>query len=218
MATDPAEVIEVTFGGQTFRAGRRTAAHLQWTSERLEAVEPGAQLVVVQPCYNTGVDASAGTHDKDGVLDFAIAGMEWLPAQRFLREHGWGCWYRFPPAFSHHIHAISLGCPGPLGDFVPGQILDYHNHAFGLAGQHDPGSDKSWFPDDIDATEFDYAAWEADMATPKDWTAEDWAEIEKRLPAMVWNFVVRKARSATKTQAAVTEQTAQAALKKAANG
>lgn len=207
---DGAEVIEVTFGGQTFRAGRRTAAHLEFTAERLEEHEPDARLVVIQPPFNTGVDASAGTHDFDGVLDVAILGMDWFPAQRFLRECGWAAWFRTPP-FSPHIHMISLGCPGRLGEFVPGQILDYFNHAFGLAGQHEPGSDTSWFPDDIEATEFDFAAWEAGMATPKDWTAEDWAEIEKRLPGMVWRYIVRKA---TKTQ---TEQTAEAALKKAAN-
>jgi hypothetical protein len=165
---DGAEVIEVTFGGQTFRAGRRTAAHLLWTAERLQEREPGALLVVIQPPYNEGVDASAGTHDGDGVLDVAVTGLDWFPAQRFLRECGWAAWYRFPPSFSHHIHMISLGCPGPLGVFVPGQILDYYNHAFGLANQHDPGSDTSWFPDDIDATIFDYPAWE-DRMTPDDW-------------------------------------------------
>jgi hypothetical protein len=216
--TDPAEVIEVTFGGQTFHAGRRTAAHLEFTAARLAKQQPDANLVVIQPCYNTGVETSAGTHDFDGVLDFAILGMDWFPAQRFLRECGWAAWYRFPPAFSHHIHAVSLGCPGPLGEFVPGQILDYHNHAFGLANQHDPGSDHSWFPDDIDSTIFDLAEWEDRMSSPKNWDADDWAEVEAHLPKMLWNFVVRPARKATKTQPAVTEQTAQAALKKAANG
>jgi hypothetical protein len=165
--SDPAEVIEVTLGGKTFRAGRRTAAHIEWTIEQLAKRVPDATLHVIQPCYNTGVDASAGTHDKDGVLDFAILGLDWFPAQRFLRECGWAAWFRFPPAFPLHLHAVSLGCPGPLGEFVPGQILDYHAHAFGLANQHDPGSDHSWFPADIDATEFDYRAWE-DRMTPQD--------------------------------------------------
>jgi hypothetical protein len=55
------------------------------------------------------------------------------------------------------------------------------------------------------------------MPAPKDWDAEDWAAIKRNVPSAgdiasaVWAFVVRKA---TKT---VTEQTAQAALKKAAN-
>ena len=41
-----------------------------------------------------------------------------------------------------------------VGVFVPGQLVDYFNHAFGLAGQHEPNSDKSWFPPDIKATIF----------------------------------------------------------------
>ena len=32
------------------------------------------------------------------------------------------------------------------------QIVDYYKHAFGLAGQHTPNSDKSWFPKDISKT------------------------------------------------------------------
>jgi hypothetical protein len=217
--SDGAEVIEVTFGGQTFRAGRRTAAHLEWTAEVLAELQPDANLVVIQPCYNTDVTASAGTHDFDGVLDVAILGMDWFPAQRFLREHGWAAWYRFPPAFSHHIHMVSLGCPGPLGEFVPGQILDYHAHAFGLAGQHDPGSDHSWFPDDIDATTFDFQAWEGRM-TPDDWKRMEQliTDNNKSVAAAVWGFIVRPKKAATKNTEAVTEQSAQAALKKAANG
>lgn len=205
--SDGAEVIEVTFGGQTFRAGRRTAAHLEWTAQRLKAEQPDVNLVVIQPCYNSDVAASAGTHDKDGVLDVAILGMDWFPAQRFLREQGWAAWYRFPPAFGHHIHMVSLGCPGPLGEFVPGQILDYYNHAFGLAGQHDPGSDKSWFPDDIDSTIFNFQAWE-DRMTPEEKQA-----LVEEIAQAVWDHVVRKADEKN----GITEQTAQAALKKAAN-
>jgi hypothetical protein len=108
---------------------------------------------------------------------------------------------------------VSLGCPGPLGEFVPGQILDYHAHAFGLKDQHDPSSDHSFFPDDIDSTIFDYPAWEGRM-TPDDWDRLE-RLIDARIKALVadevWAHVVRKA---TKTQ---TEQTAEAALKKAAN-
>lgn len=157
---DGAEVITVTLADKTFRAGRRTAAHLEHTIAEIRDRLPDCRLHIIQPCYNTDVAASEGTHDKDGVLDVQIIGLDWLPAQRFLRELGWAAWFRFPPTFSQHIHMISLGCPGPLGEFVPGQILDYYNHALGLAGQHDPGSDKTWFPDDIDSTIFD---WEATM-------------------------------------------------------
>lgn len=167
---NPAEVITVTLGDKTFRAGRRTAAHLQWTIERLAKVHPGAHLHVMQPCYNTGVALSAGTHDKDGCLDVSIAGLSWPETQKFLRRCGWAAWWRHTGSWSSpsiwHVHMASLGCPGPVGVFVPGQIDDYHRHAFGLAGQHTSGSDPSWFPPDIDATVFDYRAyWEAHLPT-----------------------------------------------------
>jgi len=212
--SDGSEVITATLADRTFRAGRRTAAHIEWTIERLAARQPDARLHIIQPCYNDDVSASAGTHDKDGVLDVAIFGMDWFPAQRFLREHGWAAWYRFPPAFGHHIHMVSLGCPGPLGEFVPGQILDYYAHAFGLASQHDPGSDHSWFPDDIDSTIFD---WEATLPlndADKQWIRETLDErLKAAQPSLVeaiWAFVVRKKTST------VNELTARAAVRKAA--
>lgn len=148
-----------TTSGKTARMGRRTAAHLDYTIARLKKKYPEARLHVIQSAYNTGVAASAGTHDKDGCLDLWIEGLGWWAAQRFLRECGWAAWYRFPPAFGHHLHVISLGCPGPVGVFVPGQIDDYYRHALGLKGQHASGIDKSWFPANIKATVFDYPAY-----------------------------------------------------------
>jgi hypothetical protein len=153
--TRPAEVIDTTLNGVTFRAGRRTAAHLAWTDDG--ARRRGALLRVIQPCYNTGVGASAGTHDFDGVLDVEVEGMAWLDGQRFLREHGWAAWYRFPPTFGNHLHMVSLGCPGPVGVYVPGQVDDYYAHRNGLKG-HD--RDVTWHPADIDSTVFDYPAYE----------------------------------------------------------
>lgn len=161
------EVIKVTLGGRTFRACRQCVGHVEFTIDRLKRVHPDATLQIIQPPWNEGVDASAGSHDKCATFDVAILGVEWFPAQRFLRECGWAAWYRFPPTFSHHIHMISLTCPGPLASLIPGQVLDYHNHAFGLKNQHEPNSDKSWFPQDIDATEFDFQAWE-DRMKPED--------------------------------------------------
>ena len=212
MPTDPAEVITVTLGDKTFRAGRRTAAHIAWTIAELARERPGAHLHIIQPCYNDGVAASAGTHDLDGVIDVEIVGLTGLETQTFMRRKGWADWFRTPAqGFPAHNHAVSLGCPGPVGIFVPGQLEDYRAHAFGLEGMHTPRSDTSWFPPDIDATVFQ----EDDMPAPKDWDSEDWAAFRTNLvpsiAAAVWSFVVRKA---TKT---VTEQSAQAALKKAAN-
>lgn len=162
MSDNGAQVITVTIGGKTFRAGRRTAAHLLWTIARLKAKHPGTTLEVIQPCYNTGVAASAGTHDKDGVLDVRIVGLPWLAAQGFLRSSGWAAWWRHSGTWEAesmwHIHMVSLGCPGPLGIYVPGQIDDYYAHRDGLADHaHDP----TWHPADIAKTVFDYPAWQA---------------------------------------------------------
>jgi hypothetical protein len=171
---DPAEVVTVTLGGLTFRAGRRTAAHIEHTIERLAAIHPGKWLRIIQGSYNTNVAASVGTHDKDAVLDVAIVGLDWLPAQRFLRNHGWAAWWRRPEqGFANHIHMISLGCPGPLGAFVPRQIDDYWNHRDGLSGH---ALDTTFFPKDIGSTIFDYPAWLErqwfEMASREDLRAE----------------------------------------------
>lgn len=172
--SDAAEVITVTLAGKTFRAGRRTAAHIEWTIERLSKAHPNARLRIMQGSYNTEVSASAGTHDLDGVIDCAIDDVDWLNAQRFLRTHGWAAWWRRPDqGFSNHIHMVSLGCPGPLGVFVPRQIDDYWNRRDGLSG-HAP--DGSWFPNDIASTIFDYPRWlrdQEDKVPYSDWPQGD---------------------------------------------
>lgn len=177
---DPAEVITVTLGDKTFRAGRRTAAHLEATVEALAIQQPTAHLHVIQPCYNTGYAPSAGTHDGDGVLDVRIDGLDWWAAQRFMREQGWACWYRHTGEWAAvsgwHIHAVSIGCPGPVGIYVPGQVADYYRHALGLKGQHDSGLDHSWFPADIEPTVFDYPGFIAaqeDAVPYTDWSQQD---------------------------------------------
>lgn len=160
--------------GQTLYMGRRTAAHLDWTKAELAKVNPAARLVVIQGAYNVGVAASAGTHDKDACLDVQIVGMAWLDAQRFLREHGWAAWYRYPPTFSEHIHMVSLGCTGPVGIYVPGQIADYYAHRSGLAGHV---LDGTWHPTNIDSTIFDYPGWVAAQEDNMGYT--DWAQADK---------------------------------------
>lgn len=156
--------------GQPVYVGRRTGAHLDWTKERLAERHPDARLIIIQGAFNTSVPASEGTHDYDAVLDVQIVGMDWWDAQRFLRECGWGAWYRYPPSFSNHIHMISLGCTGRVGFLIPGQITDYRNHALGLQDLHTPGCDPSWHPPNIDRTIFDYDAYlrEDDMPSVKD--------------------------------------------------
>lgn len=154
-----------TIAGKTFKASARTAAHLESTIAALKTKHPAAELRIIQGCYNTTIAASAGTHDGDAVIDFGVTGIDWDDAQAFLRSQGWACWWRHTGTWadqrSWHIHAISLGYTNQVGAYVPGQVIDYYNHAFGLAGQHTRGSDKSWFPADIKATIFDYPAYAA---------------------------------------------------------
>lgn len=164
--SEAAELVTTSIGGRTFRCTRRTEAHLLWTVERLAADHPDVTLVVIQGAYNIGVAASAGTHDRDAVLDVYLDGLDWWPAQMWLREHGWAAWYRFPPTFSEHVHMISLGYPGEVGVYVPGQVRDYYEHKTGLAGHT---ADTSWHPADIDSTVFDYPAWlEENEMKPED--------------------------------------------------
>lgn len=167
--SDPSDIITTTCGGKTFRASRRTAAHLTYTVQRLADEHPGCYLRVIQPCFNSGVAASAGTHDLDAVLDVEVIGMAWPLAQRFLRECGWAAWYRYPPSFTPHIHMVSLGYPGEVGIYVPGQVEDYFAHRNGLSGH---AADPTWHPADIGSTIFDFDRWEGDMAY-KDWPEAD---------------------------------------------
>ena len=154
------ELIVHTSGGRTFLASRRTHAHLWETQRRLTSRRPGAFLRVIQGAYNVGVDASAGTHDKDAVVDAEIVGWDdWLAEQRFLRECGWADWVRSPPTFTWHHHAVSLGYTTEVGIYVPAQVDDYYRHAIGLKGQHNSGSDNTWHPANIDSTVFRFPEW-----------------------------------------------------------
>jgi hypothetical protein len=146
-------------------------------------------IEVIQPPYNVGVVASAGTHDLDACVDLYIPGVSWWAMQRFVRANGGGGWYRHPPLFGNHIHVFCLPPQeGQLraddwavagfrvGKYVDGgystsgrqitsaQITDYYNHAFGLSGQHTPNSDHSWFPASIKDTIFDLKTYVAKRA------------------------------------------------------
>lgn len=154
-ANDKIRYASDTIYGSAAYMGRATGAHLDDTKAALARAHAGCHLEIIQGGFNTTVAASAGTHDFDGCLDVEIVGMPWDDAQRFLREHGWAAFVRYPPAFGWHIHMISLGCTGREGIYVPGQVADYYAHKTGLVGHY---ADNSWHPDDITATIFDYAA------------------------------------------------------------
>jgi hypothetical protein len=106
------ELLTVWRLGHKFQASRRTIQHLDWTIARLKRRFPWATLIIIQTCYHTGVNASAHTHDKDCVFDFRISGLTWRRAQIFLRNAGWGAWWRHTGEWADphawHLHAISL--------------------------------------------------------------------------------------------------------------
>ena len=160
-----------TVGGDPIKGSFRTICHMDRLN-RLIYRKWNVGLQVIQSDWNTSVAASAGTHDFDATWDVYIPGVDWWTSQRFLRRNGFACWYRHPPMFGYHIHGFTLPQDGwhfhpKVGVYVDGgvssrgarvtssQIEDYHNHAFGLADQHTPGSDRSWFPRDISKTIFD---------------------------------------------------------------
>lgn len=167
--------------GDPVLGGLRTIAHLDWTDQQARR-EFGHGVEVIQGAFNTDVEASAGTHDFDGCIDFFVPQVDWWEQQSFFRRCGWACWYRYPPLFGRHCHGISLGCPGRLGVYVPGQIDDYYRHALGLKGQHDTGADGSWFPPDIDSTIFDFPAWvrdQEDEVPYRNWPKADRQQLAK---------------------------------------
>lgn len=159
-----------TTGGKQIRASFRTIAFLD-RMNRLALHRWDEPLSIIQGPYNTGVPASAGTHDLDGPVDWWVNGVDPWDMQRWWRANGgWG-WYRHLPLFGNHQHG---GCVPPqsgvvraddyadnqmeVGIYVPGQLDDYYRHAFGLSGQHTTGSDRSWFPESIKARIFNLDA------------------------------------------------------------
>lgn len=160
-----------TMYGGVVKGSRRSIAHLEATNAACRK-QFGCDLVVIQSAYNTGVSASAGTHDLDKVYDAYIPGADWWGMQKFFRKEGWAAWYRYPPSFGEHIHMVSLGGNTKVGIYVPGQIADYYAHRNGLAGH---AADTSWHPDDIASTIFDYDAWKADQ----DMAYNDWPKADR---------------------------------------
>jgi hypothetical protein len=168
LTEDPTKVITVNFGGKFFRCSQRTYAALLHMQARLSRKHPRARIRVIQPCYNTGVALSAGTHDFDATLDIQIVGLTWTETQWFARECGWAAWWRHTGDWASpgawHVHMTLLGAQEAgceVGEFIPGQVDDYYHDRDGLA-DHLP--DPTRHPVNISATVFRYASWlEANM-------------------------------------------------------
>ena len=174
-ATEKVKWDRLCDNGKEVTGSFRTIAHLQRT-DNLAVRKFGQHIRVIQPPFNKGVAASAGTHDFDACLDVYIPGVSWWTQQKFFRANGWGAYYRYPPAFGNHIHMFSLppregnsisddyAVHGfKVGEYVDGglstagrvesssQIEDYYEHRSALSGH---ASDPSWHPADIAKTIF----------------------------------------------------------------
>lgn len=174
--------------GRPVTGSLRTIAHLDHL-DTLARQKFGTPIVVIQPPYNRGVAASAGTHDLDACSDLYIPGVPWRTQEKFFRANGFACWWRRPPSFGNHIHGFTLP-PAEgrvvsddfkvggfkVGKYVDGgfsllgglvtssQIADYYEHRTGLSGHaFDTGS---WFPPNIRSTIFDLNAYIAKQKGP----------------------------------------------------
>jgi hypothetical protein len=107
---------------------KRTADMLHRAEQRL-----GFPLYIMQGSYNTGVSASAGTHNGGGAVDVSAAHR---PADvvKALREVGFAAWHRMPwqGPWPEHIHAIAIGDP-ELSSGAAQQVREYYAGQNGLA-------------------------------------------------------------------------------------
>lgn len=100
----------------------------------IEAAEKkaGHQFVVTQGSYQSGVAASAGTHDRGGAVDLRWCGHD--SCVRALREAGAWAWHRTPAQgpWGHHIHFVVKGHPN-LAPSAARQVVSGEAGRNGLA-------------------------------------------------------------------------------------
>lgn len=120
--------------GRPLVVNARTKAMLDAAEKRL-----GINLTIVQGSYRNGAGAtaSAGTHDRGGVVDIRT----WdIPAHvgvgrvtRVLRDVGFAAWYRTQAqGFDPHIHAVAIG-DAELPALAASQVTSYRAGRTGLA-------------------------------------------------------------------------------------
>jgi hypothetical protein len=210
----------VSDGSDVRRRGTDSAGRDLWMSDYLadwwEGVvrELGFRPAIVQGAHmllnGGGAEASAGFHDKGGTLDLRVWDLsqtQVTAAIHATRNGGAASWVRDERhGFDPHIHLV-LGSDFDLSTGAAWQWLNYLHGGSGLGD----GStqDYHWRPDTIPLKPPDrYLKGLYDM------TPEEVRQIvREEVAKAVWSHVVREADKSK----GVTEQTAQAALKKAAN-
>lgn len=118
------------------RVDRMTAQALSRMEARL-----GYELTIIQGSYNTGVGASAGTHDGGGAVD--LAPWDWQRKVRAGRDIGFAMWYRSSAEgpWPNHIHGILIGNEKASPD-AKAQVAAYKSGRNGLANN---GPDTFWW-------------------------------------------------------------------------
>lgn len=108
----------------------------QRTLDMLERAEArlGYRLRIIQGSYNTGVGASAGTHDGGGAIDVSVSGINVSKTILALRQCGFAAWYRTSAQgpWSPHIHAIAVG-DSDMSSGARQQVSAYYAGRNGLA-------------------------------------------------------------------------------------
>lgn len=111
--------------------GTVTAQDMEGLAEA--GISPG---MVTQGSFSTGVAASAGTHDGDGVVDIGSTSVE---AQ--MRNVGWAAWTRGNgDGMSPHTHGVYMKATG-IAPAAMGQVIDYINGGTGLGAGSASASD-----------------------------------------------------------------------------
>lgn len=149
-----------TPGGTALRCSRYTRYHWDKTLRAFRKKFPHAQIAILQGSYHVGFKPSAGTHDRDAVLDVWVSGVSWRDAEQFFRSQGWYGWWRHTGSWaaehSWHIHMISPHTPNATGSLIPSQIASYLRGRLGLARSVD-GPDPAPHPKHVE--HFDYNEW-----------------------------------------------------------
>ncbi len=115
-----------------FAMDRRTVSALEWVEKKT-----GQTIIITQGSYNPGgVSASGGTHDGGGVVDIRtihLSRRQRVQLMHWLKKAGFAAWYRKPPVFPYHIHAVLLDHRS-ASPAAKAQMVSYLNHRNGLVG------------------------------------------------------------------------------------
>lgn len=113
-------------GGVLHFAGGGTVTAQDASGLADAGISPG---LVTQGSFSTGVAASAGTHDGDGVVDLGTTDGG---TEAALRNAGWAAWIRGNgDGMSPHTHAVLMRATG-IAPAAMGQVLDFINGGTGL--------------------------------------------------------------------------------------